>query len=68
MGRCTNTAQLPSPIDSALRRYLLVGILVPIAVFILGNTAYDRTLLALAKSIGELLQGEGDAVRVAVLL
>ena len=52
----------------SLRRYLLLGILIPIAVFMLidtvtlyrqalaaVNTAYDRTLLASAKSIGELL-------------
>ena len=62
----------------SLRRYLLVGILVPIALFMLVdavtlyrqalsavNTAYDRTLLASAKSIGELLEveGEGDQAR-----
>lgn len=57
----------------SLRRYLLLGILLPIAVFMLVNTvslyqqtllalntAYDRTLLASAKSIGELLQVEGE--------
>ena len=62
----------------SLRRYLLLGILIPIAVFMLidtvtlyrqalaaVNTAYDRTLLASAKSIGELLEveGEGDHAR-----
>lgn len=59
----------------SLRRTLLLGILLPIGVFIvldtaslyrqaLGavNTAYDRTLLASAKSIGEHIgaDGEGD--------
>ncbi len=57
----------------SLRRYLLVGILMPIALFMvydtltlyrqaLGavNTAYDRTLLASAKTIGELLEVEGE--------
>ena len=66
-----------SPIKQtwSLRRTLLLGILLPIMVFIvldtaslyrqaLGavNTAYDRTLLASAKSIGEHIgaDGEGD--------
>ncbi len=57
----------------SLRRYLLLGILVPVGVFMLlntitlyrqalaaVNTAYDRTLLASAKSIGELLEVEGE--------
>ena len=57
----------------SLRRYLLLGILLPTAVFMLVNTfslyrqalqavntAYDRTLLASAKSIGELLEVEGE--------
>lgn len=56
----------------SLRRYLLVGILLPVGLLIvvntfslyrqaLGavNTAYDRTLLASAKSIGEQLDVEG---------
>jgi two-component system, OmpR family, sensor histidine kinase TctE len=56
----------------SLRRYLLLGILLPVGIFIvinafslyrqaLGavNTAYDRTLLASAKSIGELLDVSG---------
>ena len=62
----------------SLRRHLLVGILVPIALFIVVDTfslyhqalnavniAYDRTLLASAKAIGELLDVDGvgpDAV------
>ncbi len=59
---------------SSLRRYLFLGILVPIGLFIIVdtfslyrqalnavNTAYDRTLLASAKSIGELIEAEGDA-------
>jgi len=57
---------------TSLRRYLLTGILVPVGVLIvintaslyqqaLGavNTAYDRTLLASAKSIGEQLDVSG---------
>jgi len=62
-----------------LRRQLLWGLLVPIALFILidtvslyrqalqaVNTAYDRTLLASAKSIGEMLdiQGQGPQARL----
>ena len=56
----------PSP---SLRRRLLLGILLPVLVFVLINsvalyrqalqaadTAYDRTLLASAKAIGELLE------------
>jgi len=52
----------------SLRRYLLAGILLPVGLFVLANsitlyrqtlaavnTAYDRTLLASAKSIGETL-------------
>ncbi|WP_114971400.1 sensor histidine kinase [Rhodoferax ferrireducens] len=63
----------------SLRRYLFLGILLPIALFILVNTitlyrqalaavntAYDRTLLASAKSIGEHINavGEGDAAQL----
>jgi two-component system sensor histidine kinase TctE len=56
----------------SLRRRLLLGILLPVAVFIAFNTyslyrqtltslntAYDRTLLASAKSIGEQLEVTG---------
>ena len=58
---------------------LLLGILLPVMAFIVFNTisvyrqalqaadtAYDRTLLASAKSIGELLEisGSGDAIRL----
>jgi len=56
----------------SLRRYLLLGILLPVALFVVVNTislyrqtldavnvAYDRTLLASAKSIGELLDVRG---------
>ncbi|MDB5898161.1 MAG: periplasmic sensor signal transduction histidine kinase [Ramlibacter sp.] len=56
----------------SLRRYLLAGILLPVGLFILlnavtlyrktleaVNTAYDRTLLASAKSIGEQLDVHG---------
>lgn len=63
----------------SLRSQLLIGILVPLLLGIAANTvslyrqalraadtAYDRTLLASAKSIGEQLQvtGAGDAARV----
>ncbi|MFZ4481383.1 MAG: sensor histidine kinase [Rhodoferax sp.] len=57
---------------TSLRRYLLIGILLPIGLFILVdtlslyrqalaavNTAYDRTLLASAKSIGEHIAADG---------
>ena len=63
-------ASAPRPIS--LRRHLLVGILVPIALFVVVDTyslyrqaldavniAYDRTLLASAKAIGELLEVDG---------
>ncbi len=65
----------------SLRRYLLLGILLPIGLFVVINTvslyrqaldainvAYDRTLLASAKSIGELLDVEGydEAARLRV--
>ena len=56
----------------SLRSYLLAGILVPIGIFVAVNafslyrktlqavnTAYDRTLLASAKSIGEQLDVQG---------
>ncbi len=56
----------------SLRRYLLLGILLPVGVFVIINTvglyrqaleaintAYDRTLLASAKSIGEQLDVVG---------
>jgi len=63
----------------SLRGRLMLGILLPVAVIVsvntvslyrqaldAANTAYDRTLLASAKSIGELLQvsGRGDDARV----
>ncbi len=64
---------------ASLRAQLLWGLLVPILLFVLAdtfslyrqalesvNTAYDRTLLASAKAIGELLdvQGEGPQARI----
>lgn len=61
-----------SPRALSLRSYLLAGILLPVALVVLlnavtlyrqnlqaVNTAYDRTLLASAKSIGELLDVQG---------
>jgi two-component system, OmpR family, sensor histidine kinase TctE len=65
---------------TSLRRTLLIGILVPICLFVAIdtfflyrqalsaiNTAYDRTLLASAKSIGELLkvEGVGDQAQIS---
>lgn len=60
-----------------LRGRLMLGILVPVAVFIFINTvslyrqaleaadtAYDRTLLASAKSLGELLEVTGSGASV----
>ncbi|UUZ67697.1 sensor histidine kinase N-terminal domain-containing protein [Polaromonas sp. P2-4] len=62
----------PKPGATSLRRYLLVGILLPVGLLIVVNTvslysqalsavntAYDRTLLASAKSIGEQLDVTG---------
>ena len=63
----------------SLRSYLLLGILLPVMAFVVFNTislyrqalqaadtAYDRTLLASAKSIGELLEvtGSGETLRL----
>ena len=63
----------------SLRRQLLAGILLPLLLIVAFNTwslyrqalaalntAYDRTLLASAKSLGESLdvRGEGDAARL----
>jgi two-component system, OmpR family, sensor histidine kinase TctE len=72
--------QAPSaPGAISLRRYLLWGILLPVLLFVVVDTvilyrqslaavnlAYDRTLLASAKTIGEQLdvQGEGALLRV----
>jgi two-component system, OmpR family, sensor histidine kinase TctE len=69
--------------QGSLRRQLLIGILLPIALFVVVDTvslyrqalsavniAYDRTLLASAKAIGELLEveGEGDSARIRALV
>ena len=64
---------LPIKQPWSLRRTLLLGILLPIMVFIVldtaslyrqalnaVNTAYDRTLLASAKSIGEHIAADGE--------
>ena len=66
----THRNNRPAPIS--LRRHLLVGILLPIVLFVVVDTyslyrqalgavniAYDRTLLASAKAIGELLEVDG---------
>ena len=63
----------------SLRRHLLVGILVPILLFVVVDTvslyrqalsavnvAYDRTLLASAKAIGELLDVEGEGAQARI--
>ena len=67
----------------SLRSQLMLGILVPVLLLVLFNStvlyrqalraadiAYDRTLLATAKSIGEQLEivGSGDAVKVRATL
>jgi two-component system sensor histidine kinase TctE len=69
--RRANRPSAPAGVMS-LRRYLLLGILLPIGILIVINTvslyrqtlgainiAYDRTLLASAKTIGEQLDVEG---------
>ena len=71
--------ETPRPRAASLRRTLLMGILLPVFAFVIINTvvlyrqaldaadtAYDRTLLATAKSLGEQLRvtGAGDEVRV----
>ena len=66
-------------VPQSLRWQLLAGIVLPIAAFVafdawstyrrvLGsiNTAYDRSLLASARSIGELLRPEEQALKVEV--
>lgn len=73
----------PPPRPHSLRRRLLLGILVPVAVFIAYNTyslyhqtlaslhtAYDRTLLASAKSISEQLDvtGYDDAAQLRAIV
>ena len=63
----------------SLRKQLLIGILLPIALFIvvdtvslyrqaLGavNVAYDRTLLASAKAIGELIEIAGEGANAQI--
>ncbi len=70
-------------LTTSLRRTLLIGILVPICLFVAIdtfflyrqalsaiNTAYDRTLLASAKSIGELLkvEGVGDQAQISATI
>lgn len=75
--RAAPPAQRPAPLS--LRSTLLIGILLPVLVLVAINTvslyrqalhaadtAYDRTLLASARSIGEQLDvvGRGDDVRL----
>ena len=80
MSEPPSSAGAPAPRPLSLRRYLLLGILLPVGAFVLvntwslyrqalsaANTAYDRTLLASAKSISEQLdvQGFDDAARLS---
>jgi two-component system, OmpR family, sensor histidine kinase TctE len=71
--RDTPLAWQGAPRSPSLRRTLLLGILLPVLGFVVVNsvvvyrqalkvadTAYDRTLLASAKSIGELLEITSD--------
>jgi two-component system, OmpR family, sensor histidine kinase TctE len=74
---------MAAPQRPSLRRQLLLGILLPVLALVAfnsvslyrqalaaANTAYDRTLLASAKAIGELLQvadGPGPARLVATV-
>jgi len=64
----------------SLRQHLLVGILLPVVLFVIVDTyslyrqalaavnvAYDRTLLASAKAIGELLDVEGVDEKARIL-
>ncbi|WKB52825.1 sensor histidine kinase [Eleftheria terrae] len=70
---------MPLRPPQSLRRYLLAWIVAPIALFVVFDTvslyrralasihlAYDRSLLASARSIGELLRLEGGALKVEV--
>ena len=70
--RCSAVHAVTSVGAISLRRYLLLGILIPVCVLVVVNTfslynqtfsalntAYDRTLLASAKSIGEQLDVAG---------
>ena len=63
----------PAPQRLSLRLHLLLGILIPVLAFVVinsmglyrqaldaANTAYDRTLLASAKAIGEQLEYSAD--------
>jgi two-component system sensor histidine kinase TctE len=72
-----NPDKRPTPIS--LRRHLLVGILLPIVLFVMVDTyslyrqalgavniAYDRTLLASAKAIGELLELDGAGEQATI--
>ena len=69
----------PRPKQTSLRRYLLLGILLPIGLFMLVdtltlyqqalaavNTAYDRTLLASAKAIGEHIVADGEGAEAGL--
>jgi two-component system sensor histidine kinase TctE len=69
-----SAAPASMPHKLSLRSYLMLGILLPVALFIVldtvilyrqaldaVNTAYDRTLLASAKSISERISASGEA-------
>jgi two-component system, OmpR family, sensor histidine kinase TctE len=72
----------PTPVHRSLslRRYLLLGILLPVLLFVVVDTvilyrqslaavnlAYDRTLLASAKTIGEQLDVQGEGTKMHVV-
>jgi two-component system, OmpR family, sensor histidine kinase TctE len=72
----------PTPVHRSLslRRYLLLGILLPVLLFVVVDTvilyrqslaavnlAYDRTLLASAKTIGEQLDVQGEGMKMHVV-
>jgi two-component system, OmpR family, sensor histidine kinase TctE len=76
----TNTPGAPAVSTASLTRYLLVGILLPMLLFVVLNTfslytqamasanlAYDRTLLASAKTIGELLEVQSQVDNLKVV-
>ncbi len=75
-----NTPGAPAVSTASLTRYLLVGILLPVLLFVVLNTfslytqamasanlAYDRTLLASAKTIGELLEVQSQVDNLKVV-
>jgi two-component system sensor histidine kinase TctE len=77
--KLSTRAGLRRLVPRTLRWQLLAGIVLPIALFLSVDawitytrvlsaldTAYDRSLLASARSIGELIEADGDKLRVQV--